>query len=51
MREVFAVAAKSTDTKSQTSVRKAYQKPSLVRVAALSAIAAMPDGNISGVQT
>ena len=43
------MVTKRDDSTSKTTVRKAYQKPTLARVAVLSAITAMPDGSISGV--
>ena len=43
------MVTKPDDSTSKTTVRKAYQKPTLARVAVLSAITAMPDGSISGV--
>ena len=41
--------AKSNNSGPRITVRKAYQKPSVVKTAVLSAVTSMPDGNISGV--
>jgi len=43
------MVAKTDNSTAETAIRKAYQKPTLARVAVLSAVTAMPDGNVSGV--